>query len=173
MSRVKLCWALVDLSSVMSVVPKDSPSCDIMIDSWKSSQSTPFTELHIMAPRRHRMGPEASGGTSDFKLNTHWMPHLSLVLSLSFSLSLSHTHTHAAETLPRRSGRRGWPARSSCLSPARPSQSWLHPPPQPLTRAKVLTVETPSTEPTFGQTGHHSAAYGLGLGPIGFGDGGN
>ena len=37
--------------------------------------------------------------------------------------------------------------------------------------AKVLTVETPSTEPTFGQTGHHSAAYGLGLGPVGFGDG--
>ena len=153
MSRVKLCWALVDLvdlSFVMSVVPKDSPSCDIMIDSWKSSQSTPLTELHIMAPRRHRMGPEASGGTSDFKLNTHSMPHLSLVLPLSL------THTRAAETLPRRSGRRGWPARSSCLSPARPSQSWLHPPPQLSTRRRCSLWRRPARSQPSRQTGHHS-----------------
>ena len=165
MSRVKLCWALVDLSSVMSVVPKDSPSCDVMIDSWKSSQSTPFTELHIMAPRRHRMGPEASGGTSDFKLNTHSLPHLSLVLPLSL------THTHAAETLPRRSGEKGMASRKQLpvTSEAKPV---LAPSATPaVDSAKVLTVRRPERSQPSGQTGHHSAAYGLGLGPIGFGDG--
>jgi len=33
--------------------------------SSKSSQLMPRTELHINAPRRHKMGPEARGGTAD------------------------------------------------------------------------------------------------------------
>ena len=35
------------------------------IDSWRSSQSIPRTELHISAPNKHRMGTEAKGGTAE------------------------------------------------------------------------------------------------------------
>ena len=113
------------------------------------------------------MGPEASGGTSDFKLNTHSMPHLSLVLPLC----LTHTHAcgrDAAETI----GEKGMASKKQLpvTSEAKPV---LAPSATPaVDSAKVLTVETPSTEPTF-ETDWPSqyTAYGLGLGPIGFGDG--
>lgn len=54
------------ISSIHGIIPtvgKATPACAPV--SWKSSQSIPLTELHISAPSRHRMGPDASGGTAD------------------------------------------------------------------------------------------------------------